>query len=131
MFTYVLIVLVIICLAYVRLAPSPAKQFHVSITATENTNKKGRAIRIVPNSAGAMKTLNNVLSAIPRTTLLAGSEAEGHVTYVTRSKVFGFPDYTTLEQSDDVIKMYGRLRFGRKDMGVNAARLGKLIGALD
>jgi uncharacterized protein (DUF1499 family) len=78
-----------------------------------------------------MEKLDASLKALPRTTLLAGSIAEGHLTYVTRSKWMGFPDYTTLEQSGDTIKMFARLRFGRQDMGVNAARLRKLITALD
>ena len=45
------------------------------------------------------------------------------ITYVTRSRVFGFPDYTTVRQAGDTLEIHGRLRFGESDMGVNAARV--------
>jgi len=45
------------------------------------------------------------------------------ITYVTRSRVFGFPDYTTVRQAGPQLEIYGRLRFGRSDLGVNAARI--------
>ncbi len=38
---------------------------------------KGAHIRIVPNTAGAMETLESTLQALPRTSLLAGSGGEG------------------------------------------------------
>lgn len=131
MLLYILIFIVLAFAAYVRLVPLSAERFHTSISATNNKDIKGASIQIVQNTAGAMEKLDASLKALPRTTLLAGSIAEGHLTYVTRSKWIGFPDYTTLEQSGDTIKMFARLRFGRQDMGVNAARLRKLITALD
>jgi uncharacterized protein (DUF1499 family) len=131
MTVFILICIAVAFLAYIRFAPLSVERFHVSISATENMDMKGAYIRIVPNTSGAMEKLENTLKALPRTSLLAGSVAEGHVTYVTRTKWMGFPDYTTIEQSDDTIKMFARLRFGSKDMGVNAARLRKLIKALD
>lgn len=131
MFIYILAFIALAFVAYVRLVPLSAERFHISINATEDADKKGAAIRIVPNAADGLQKLANTLEAMPRTSLLSGSVAQGHVTYVTRSKWMGFPDYTTLEQSGDCIKMFARLRFGRQDMGVNAARLRKLIAALD
>jgi uncharacterized protein (DUF1499 family) len=131
MTVFILICIVVTFVGYVRLAPSSAERFHISISATENKDMKGASIRLVPNTTGAMETLERTLKALPRTSLLAGASADGHVTYVTRSKWMGFPDFTTLEQSDDTIKMFARLRFGRQDMGVNAARLRKLIASLD
>jgi uncharacterized protein (DUF1499 family) len=52
---------------------------------------------------------------------------EERLTYVTRSRWIGFPDYTTIEQDGDVIKLYARLRFGQSDLGVNKARLDGLL----
>jgi uncharacterized protein (DUF1499 family) len=123
--------IVVAFLAYVRLAPSSTARWHVPISATADKETKGASIRVVPNKAGAFEKLENALNTMPRTTLLAGSQAQGHVTYTTRSKWIGFPDYTTLEQAGDTIKMFARLRFGGSDLGVNAARLRKLVKALD
>ena len=70
-----------------------------------------------------MARIDAIARATPRTTVLAGSVAEGRITYVTRSRLWGFPDYTTVERSGDRITLFGRLRFGRGDMGVNRARI--------
>jgi uncharacterized protein (DUF1499 family) len=52
------------------------------------------------------------------------------VTYVTRSRVMGFPDYTTVRQAGDMVEIYGRLRFGKSDLGVNAARIDRWLRRL-
>ena len=49
------------------------------------------------------------------------------ITYVTRSALFRFPDYTTVRHRDAQIEIYGRLRFGRSDLGVNAARIDRWL----
>lgn len=54
---------------------------------------------------------------------MAGSISSGMVTYITRSKFWGFPDYATIWVSGDDLIVYSRLRFGRGDMGVNKARV--------
>ena len=131
MSVFILICIIVAFAAYVRFAPLAAERWHISISATEDKDMKGGAIRIVPSKSGTMAMLDSALKKLPRTSLLAGSAMQGHVTYVTRSKWMGFPDYTTLEQSGDTIKMLARLRFGRQDLGVNAARLRKLVTALD
>lgn len=59
----------------------------------------------------------------PRTLRLAGSVAEGRITWETRSLFWGFPDYATAEVRPDGLYNYARLRFGSSDFGVNAARL--------
>jgi uncharacterized protein (DUF1499 family) len=50
-------------------------------------------------------------------------QVKGAKLYVTRSAVFGFPDYTTLRRAGDQLEIYGRLRFGKSDLGVNATRI--------
>ncbi len=73
--------------------------------------------------------------AAPRTRVLAGSVEEGMITYVTRSRVFGFPDYTTLHVTADAqgsrATLYGRQRFGKLDFGVNSARIQGWLGAVE
>ncbi len=68
--------------------------------------------------------------ATPRTTLLAGSAGEGLLTFQTRSLIWGFPDYTTVTVENGLLIVYGRLRFGRSDIGVNKARILSWLASL-
>ena len=49
---------------------------------------------------------------------------------IIRSRVFGFPDYTTVQQDGDTLRIYGRLRFGRRDFDVNRTRVDGWLAAL-
>lgn len=63
----------------------------------------------------------------PRTRAIAGSVAEGMVTYVQRSAIIGFPDYITVKavpvDGGAALIVYSRSRYGRGDFGVNRARV--------
>ncbi len=87
----------------------------------------GAASLRLPAGTGApadlLARLDAVALATPRTRRLAGSVEEGRITWETRSALWGFPDYTTAEVREDGLYLQARLRFGREDMGVNAARL--------
>lgn len=76
-----------------------------------------------------------VARAAPRTRAIAGSVAEGMVTYVQRSRLIGFPDYITASAvpADDgaALIVYSRSRYGRGDFGVNRARVEAWLAALD
>ena len=69
--------------------------------------------------------------SLPRTQRI--DSTAGKALYVTRSGFWGFPDYTSVavtpvdgaDQSRAVV--YGRLRFGRADMGVNGKRLKQVL----
>ncbi len=52
------------------------------------------------------------------------------VTYITRTAVIGFPDYTTVRLRDGRVEIYGRARYGLSDLGVNAARIDSWLEAL-
>lgn len=77
--------------------------------------------------------LRAIIEATPRTTLMAGSLAAEppaliyNATYVTRSALWGFPDVTTVEVAATnrgaAVTLYGRLVYGKADMGVNKARI--------
>jgi uncharacterized protein (DUF1499 family) len=75
--------------------------------------------------------LDAIALAKPRTERLAGSPAEGRITWITRSALFGFPDYTTAQVVDGPgLCIAGRQRFGSQDLGVNAARIGGWVQEL-
>ncbi len=128
--------------AYVRLAPSDPGRWHVPLdTATapdctvhpaEGSATYACLSQDPPETL--LQRLDAIATATPRTTRLAGDPATGRITYITRSALWGFPDYTTAQATPTPqgtrLDLYARLRFGRGDMGVNAARLTDWSNAL-
>ena len=114
------LVLIVVGMAFIRLAPSDPIRWHQMPESVTNRDLEGGAMRRV---AGDLAALDAIIRDTPRTQVLAGGVEQGMITYVTRSRVFGFPDYTTLRQREDMLDIYGRLRFGKSDLGVNAARI--------
>ncbi|MBQ0749371.1 MAG: DUF1499 domain-containing protein [Roseovarius sp.] len=114
------LVAIVAGMAYVRLAPSDPARWHAMPESLAPGDLAGGAVRVVP---GDLAALDAIIRATPRTQILAGDVAQGMITYVTRSRVFGFPDYTTVRQTGERLEIYGRLRFGKSDLGVNAARI--------
>jgi uncharacterized protein (DUF1499 family) len=115
---------------WVRMAPSDPARWHVATGDSGNRDFAGAVIRTIPAQPGDMTRLDRIIRDTARTTLLAGSPEEGMVTYITRSRLWGFPDYTTVEARAGLIVIHGRLRFGSSDMGVNRARVEGWIAAL-
>jgi uncharacterized protein (DUF1499 family) len=135
---WVLIVLVLALAggaAYVRLAPSDPARWHTdpALGADGPNARLARVILPMP-PAEALAAFDRVAMATPRTTRLAGSPEEGRITYVTRSRLWGFPDYTTVgavaagEETELVV--FGRSRFGQSDLGVNGQRIDGWLAAL-
>jgi len=139
-------------MAYIRLAPSDPARWHVmappadgsvggepasaGIDAVKEVPGGAHAMLTVPDAAPAdvLARLDAIALATPRTRRLAGSPGDGMITWVTRSAVFGFPDYTTAAARADgavtTLTLHARQRFGRRDLGVNAARLRDWIARL-
>ena len=135
--------LVVLAAAYVRLAPSDPDRWHRFAPPGPPGDYPATggftARRVVGGDpAGVMAALDQIARDTPRTRVLAGSAAEGFVTYVTRSALWGFPDYTTVyltrtdpqADGDTTLTIHARLRFGQSDMGVNAARVRAWLAAL-
>jgi len=122
---------------WVRLAPSDAPRWHVdplTVTARGARNSfllrdgegaDGPALRLNLPPAEVATRLAATAGATPRTRLLAGQG--DFVTYVTRSALWGFPDYTSIRISPDgagsSVAVFARARFGDSDLGVNRARV--------
>ncbi|WP_299637271.1 DUF1499 domain-containing protein [uncultured Ruegeria sp.] len=109
--------------AYIRLAPSNPARWHVAPVAEVDQDLPSGVLRVVETGPDGLQRLDLIARATPRTSVLAGSVDEGMITYVTRTKWIGFPDYTTVQQDGDTLRIHGRLRFGRRDFGVNKARV--------
>lgn len=113
---------------YVRFAPSKSTLWHQPV---EDIVAKPMGSFSTTVAGADFAVLHQIISATPRTSMLAGDPVAQFVTYVTRSKLWGFPDYTTVEQLGSEITLLGRSRFGRKDLGVNKARIKGWIAALE
>jgi uncharacterized protein (DUF1499 family) len=108
---------------YVRIAPTEPARWHAMPDGITNRDYDGGAMRVVGAGENGLERLHEIILATPRTKVLAGSPGEGMITYVSRSRLFGFPDYTTVRAVGPQIEIHGRLRFGKSDLGVNAARI--------
>lgn len=115
---------------YVRLAPSDPAKWHAMPDEMEDRDMEGAAMRVITAGPGDLARLHEIALATPRTLVLAGSVEEGMITYVSRSAVFRFPDYISVSQKDGQIMIHSRLRFGKRDLGVNAKRIDAWIAEL-
>lgn len=125
-----IVLFVVLLVLYIRFAPSDAARWHQPVETTADANFAIGAIRVLAADTARFEKTDNVMRALPRTQLLAGSLEDGLVTYVTRSKLWGFPDYTTVQFENGTLKLFGRSRFGRSDLGVNAARLTQVVATI-
>lgn len=130
-----LAVFVLFCLAglaaYVRLAPDDVARWHQPINATSSKDFPSGAIRVFESEPSALMRVDAAARTLPRTSVLAGSVEDGRITYITRTKWAGFPDYTTIEYRDGQLRMHARLRYGLSDLGVNGKRLQGLRAAAE
>ncbi len=76
-----------------------------------------------------------IARAQPRTQVVAGDPDSLMITYVQRSRVFGFPDYLTVKavatEGGAGLIIFSRARYGRSDFGVNRARVEAWLAALN
>jgi len=119
-------------LAFVRLAPSDPADWHVDLAAAGFDPGIGQVFCVTPGSRYdpgepmnvVLARLDAVALATPRTERLAGSVDDGRITWITRSALIGYPDYTTAQvMPGNGLCVFARQRFGRGDWGVNAARV--------
>lgn len=105
--------------AYIRLAPSYPDRWHIDPSSVDAIGPTG----ILQKMPVELASFDAVAQSASRIRVLAGSVFEGHITYVARSRILGFPDFITVKKIDGEILIYSRQRFGSSDMGVNAGRL--------
>ncbi|MBM3609420.1 MAG: DUF1499 domain-containing protein [Alphaproteobacteria bacterium] len=131
-------------MAAIRLAPVDVAQWHQPLSALAQSPEApagevialegGARLRILAGTLPPQELLaklDTIAMASPRTRRVAGSAADGRITWETRSLFWGFPDYTTAEAQADGVILYARLRFGRRDFGVNAARLKEWLARIN
>ena len=132
----------------VRFAPDIPARWHVSVATTDigqagpcvdqikTVHLGARATCLLDRSpAAVLASLNAIALNTPRTKRLAGQPSDLRITWVSRSRIIGFPDYVTAEVaasgSGTRLDIFSRQRYGDGDAGVNAARLTAWLTALD
>lgn len=125
------VLITILVIIYIRVAPSDAERWHVDPAIARNPGQAGHLLdpgpRFDVSPAMLLRKIDDIALDWPRTKRLAGSIEEGRLTYVTRTKWIGFPDYTTVAfvETDGSVApvILARLRFGGGDLGVNRKRV--------
>lgn len=122
--------------AYVRFAPTKTADWTITPSDKAPGDYKAEgsftAVRFVEgDGSDFLQQFQRSILAEPRTEKLG--TVQGQEIYVSRSKLWGFPDYTTVALAADPASgkthatVFGRLRFGKGDMGVNADRLKRVL----
>jgi hypothetical protein len=138
MFTRILIALFVVLAGfwlYVRFAPNDPARWHVlpdGVAIGDRVDEGGftTARRMTAPAADVLAAVTQAANATARTQLVAGSVQDGLMTFQTRSRLWGFPDHTTIGVQGNLVVIHGRLRFGRSDLGVNKARIENWLAVL-
>jgi hypothetical protein len=138
------LLVVVAAAAWVRLAPSDPRRWQVDPAAVLARNpantylvadlpgadRPALRLKLAPAEAGAR--LAAIILATPRTRRLAGDDS--FAVYVTRSLLWGFPDYTSVrvvaDRAGATVSVFARSRFGSGDLGVNRARVSRWLATL-
>lgn len=124
-----------------RLVPMPPEIWHVDpaqVTPPDSPNfvlLRGAEAPLVEGEVSDVAQRIDNRARSEGATLIAGSVAEGFMTYVARTRLMGFPDAVSIRilPADDGavrVEIFSRSRFGYSDMGVNAARVDRWLGPL-
>lgn len=131
MIFYALILIAIAGIAWIRLAPSDPAVWHADPIVSADQDLANGVRRRVDGGQPLMAALHRIILETPRTEVLDGSLEDGKVTYITRSRIMGFPDYTTVKFETDHLELWARARFGYSDVGVNKARVEDWLAQLN
>lgn len=129
----------ILTVAYARLAPVDPAAWHVDpeeVTPPETPNfallagPSAVSVAVQPLAvAGRLQSIAEAEGA----RVIAGSLGEGFVTYIARSRLFGFADFVTIrlvpEEDETRLHVFSRARHGQSDLGVNTARVQRWLTA--
>jgi hypothetical protein len=89
-----------------------------------------------PRLAGSVAEVAARLDRVARAEgaeAIAGAASEGFVTYVARSRIFGYPDAISIRLHEEGeatrVDIFSRSAIGESDFGVNEARVRRWIAA--
>lgn len=136
----ILLALIFLGLVWIRLAPIDRDRWHTDPAETDEPGQAGvrfigqDAPRYPADPETVLATIKDIALSDPRTRLLEGGVDEGMMTFVVRSKVFGFADFVTVKAVSEgrltKMSIASRARaslIGGNDWGVNAARVDRWL----
>lgn len=128
----VLFVILAAGMAYIRFAPINFARFASESMPTEEGDypEAGGMTVVRPLKGDATDVLAKVrklMLDMPSTVVVA----EAPLMFVTRSRMFGFPDVTTVVARDGILVVRGHLVYGLSDLGANKARIMRILNALN
>lgn len=136
---------------FMRTAGDDPSVWHVDPATAERTGRpndylvapdgatEAAADRVMAAKAQPAQDLLFLFDAVVRPSsqvaVLAGSIEDGHITYVQRTAVLGFPDYITVKAVErdggSALIIWSRSRYGYSDMGVNKKRIDTWLKQID
>lgn len=128
---WLIVILALSGVAWIRFAPSDPAVWHVDPKVSSDQDLAEGVRRRIDGGDAVFRRLHGIILETPRTEIVAGGVDAGKVTYVTRSQWMGFPDYTTVQKTEDHLELYARLRFGASDLGTNKQRVEGWLARLD
>jgi uncharacterized protein (DUF1499 family) len=146
--TFVILALLAVAglMLYVRFTPSDPAQWHVDPRAIAKPDRPNHWL-IRPEGGDARppdyalepaelaRIIDAVVLAQPRTVRVAGSVESGHMTYLTRTLLMGYPDYVSIRVlatgTGASLVAFSRSRFGQSDLGANRKRMELWLAAID
>ena len=144
--TFVLAGLLLALVAWVRFAKDDPAVWHVDpLTVVKHKNpnqflllpdgeKRQSPVFDMP-AADLANAFQKIALGAERVTVLESSDDGLWCTYIQRSNLMRYPDYISVRFIDlaggkSTLAVYSRSRFGRKDFGVNKARIKAWVGAM-
>jgi len=94
--------------------------------------RDGEAPTFAQSAAEVATAFDTFVKSESNVQVLAGSAADGFVTYIQRSTLFGFPDYVSVKFIDlpdggSTIAIFSRARYGKSDLDVNQKRVARWV----
>ena len=129
----------LIGLVAIRLIPVDTEAFHEDPALPEKRRSEVRLIgreapRYSVEADAVLEAFQRIATADFNTRLVEGSAEEGMMTFVSRSLVFGFRDFTTVKAVDEAggakLSIFARPRANVYDWGVNKKRSDRWLGEL-
>ncbi len=139
---YLILVLVAFAmfgLGYIRMAPDNNAQWHVDPQTVKRGPKPNQFLMrdgdgdadspVFEMAAGDLaQAFHDYALSQPRVVRLSGPPEQLWMTFIQRSKWFGFPDYISVrivpvDAGRSALIVYSRARYGGSDLGVNQERI--------
>ena len=141
-----IVVAVVTAAVFFRVAPIAPEDWHVDPVTVVRPDKDNYYLLRPEDGHGPApvfgaepeklsSALQEMVSALPRSEVIAGSVAGRHFTVMVRSQVMGFPDFVTVKvieaEGGAALVIFSRSRYGYSDLGVNKTRVEAWVQELE